>query len=361
MTVLPAASSGPAAVWSIIQGHTRYWVTNAAVRLGVFGALQSGALTAAELAVILPAAGAQLEVLLDSLVAVGLLDRSGAAYSLTDVSAEFLVPGRERYMGELVLHSPGRHDNWPLLAETVQSGRPAFPVDEDVRFWRDIAAAAFTTQLAIARRTLQLAGIGGDACALRVLDLGAGAGPWAVALLQALPAATAVANDLPGVADLARDSARLHGVADRLTVQEGDFQLVSFAPASFDVVVLANVVRTEGEECAPRLLLRAAGWLKPGGTMLIADYFLDEDRSSAQTALLLGATMMANTRRGRTFTVSRHGTWLHDAGFGGVDVLEPLPGAQVLLARRDSSPIADPASRESSPPPEEAATEGPHG
>jgi hypothetical protein len=334
MSIAPAPMNGPAAVWSIIQGHTRYWVTNASVRLGVFGALQSGALSAAELALALPAAPAQLEVLLDSLVATGLLDRSGAAYSLTAVSGEFLVPGRERYMGELVLHSPGRHDNWPLLAETVQSGRPPFPVDEDVRFWRDMSAAAFTTQLGIARRTVELAELGGDNCALRILDLGAGAAPWAVGLLQALPGATAVANDLPGVADLAGDSARLHGVAGRLTVQEGDFQLTGFPPASFDVVVLANVVRTEGEECAPRLLLRAASWLKPEGAMLIADYFLDEDRRDAQTALLLGATMMANTRRGRTFTVSRYRGWLHDAGLGRVDVLEPLPGAQVLVARR---------------------------
>lgn len=333
MSSASAPPSGPAAVWSIIQGHTRYWVTNAAVHLGVFAALEAGPRSAAELGAALPAARPQLEVLLDSLVACGLLARTGQAYSLTEVSTEFLVPGRERYMGDLVLHSPGRHENWPVLAETVHDGKPAHPVDEDVRFWRDISAAAFGTQLGIARRTAPMAGLCGDA-PLRILDLGAGAGPWAVALLQALPNATAVANDLPGVADLARESARRHDVGERLRVQEGDFQLATFPAQHFDVVVLANVVRTEGEECAPRLLLRAAGWLKPGGTLLIADYFLDEERRDASTALLLGVTMMANTRRGRTFTVSRHRTWLHDAGFSDVAVLEPLPNAQVISARR---------------------------
>jgi hypothetical protein len=43
---------------------------------------------------------------------------------------------------------------------------------------------------------------------------------------------------------------------------------------------------------------------------------------------------MANTRRGRTFTVSRHRRWLRDAGLDAVAVLQPLPAAQVLLARR---------------------------
>ncbi len=334
MSVAPvSAPGGPAVVWSIIQGHARYWVTNTAVRLGVFAALQSGGRSAAELATTLALAPQHLEVLLDALVGVGLLERAGDAYLLGDVAAGFLVPGRERYMGDLVLHSPGRHENWPLLAETVRSGRPAFPVDEDVRFWRDISAAAFTTQLAVARRTAQLAGLGGDA-PLRILDLGAGAAPWSVALLEALPNATAVANDLPGVADLARDAANVHDVTARLTVQEGDFQLTDFGAAAYDVVVLANVVRTEGVECAPRLLLRAASWLRPGGTMLIADYFLDEERRTAQTALLLGATMMANTRRGRTFTVAQHHRWLRDCGFDRVDLLAPLPNAQVLAARR---------------------------
>ena len=335
MSTTPVAAplAGPAVVWSIIQGHTRYWVTNAAVRLGVFAALQSGGRSVAELSTTLPASPQHLEVLLDALVGIGLLERAGEAYLLGDTAAELLVPGRERYMGDLVLHSPGRHENWPLLAETVESGRPAHPVDEDVRFWRDIAAAAFTTQLALARRTAQIAGLCGEA-PLRILDCGAGAAPWSVALLEAMPNATAVADDLPGVAALARESARVHGVAARLTVQEGDFQLTDFGAAGFDVVVLANVVRTEGGECAPRLLLRAASWLKPGGTMLIADYFLDEDRRAAQTALLLGATMMANTRRGRTFTVEQHRRWLADAGFDSVDVVEPLPNAQVLVARR---------------------------
>jgi hypothetical protein len=43
--------------------------------------------------------------------------------------------------------------------------------------------------------------------------------------------------------------------------------------------------------------------------------------------------MMANTISGRTFTVSRHLHWLRDAGLSAVELLEPLPGAQVLVAR----------------------------
>jgi SAM-dependent methyltransferase len=336
------AAATPGDVWSIIQGHTRYWVANAAVQLGIFAELSDhGPSSSAQLAATLPAAPAQLDVLLDALVGIGLLDRvaaggSGEAYALTEVSAQFLVPGGERYMGDLVLHSPGRHENWPLVAGTVASGVPVFPVDEDTGFWRDITEATFPTQHALAGRTAATVGLHGDA-PLCILDVGAGAAPWSIALLQALPNATAVANDLPGMADLAKASAQRHGVAARLVVRAGDYRVVAFQRAQFDVVVLANVVRTEGESGAPRLLRRTAGWLRPGGVLLLADYFLDEERRGNLTALLLGVTMMANTICGRTFTVERHREWLHDAGFSAVELVEPLPGAQVIIARRAES------------------------
>lgn len=324
----------PGAIWSIIQGHTRYWATSAAVQLGVFAALQDGGHSAAQLAATLPAAAPQLEVLLDALVGMELLERGDDdAYTLTQVSADHLLPGGGRYMGDLVLHSGGRQDNWPLLAGTVAGGAPVFPVDEDVRFWRDIACATFTTQLALAARTAEVCGLHGDD-ALRMLDVGAGAAPWAIALLQALPNATAVANDLPDIVPMAADMAARHGVGERLRTEPADFRVAQFGLAAYDIVVLANVLRTEGEQGAPRLLRRAGTWLRPGGTLLVADYVLDDARRRNLTALLLGVTMMANTVCGRTFTESRHRAWLHDAGLVDAELIEPLPNAQVLVARR---------------------------
>lgn len=328
--------SSPAAVWSIIQGHTRFWVTQAAVKLGVFDGLRDGGRTAAELATFLPATRPHLDVLLDALVGLELLQRSGEVYTLAPVSAAYLTPGGERYMGDLMLHSFGRQENWPLLAGTVSGGAPMFPLDEDVRFWRDIARATFSTQHALARRTAALVGLHGDA-PLHVLDVGAGAASWAVALLEALPNASAVANDLAEVVSLAWNAAAEYGVASRLMVEAGDFRVAAFAPAGFDVVVLANVLRTEGETGAPQLLRRARRWLRPGGTLLLADYVVDDERRENLTALLLGVVMMANTICGRTFTEREFRSWLRDAGFTGVELLEPLPNNHVFVARRPES------------------------
>jgi 2-polyprenyl-3-methyl-5-hydroxy-6-metoxy-1,4-benzoquinol methylase len=327
----------PAAIWSIIQGHTRYWAVEAAVRLGVFDAVASGKRRAADVAQSCAAAPAQLRVLLDALVAAGMLTRDGDDYELTAESEAFLVRSSGRYMGDLVLHSPGRHENWLTLADAVRRGEPSAPIDDDEAFWCDIASATWSVQHELASRTVVVSGLSKSDAPLRILDVGAGGAPWAIALLEALPHATAVVNDLPQVIAVARSAAERVGLLDRVTFAAGDYRQMSQPDGAFDIVVLANVVRTEGEVGAPVLVRRAATWAKPSGVVLIADYFVDDERRSAVTALFLGLTMMANTSHGATFTLSRYRSWLDAAGLPEVGVLEPAPGAQVLVARREAA------------------------
>lgn len=328
----PEPPVSPGVIWSIIQGHTRYWAVAAAVRLGVFDLVMAGQRSVADLARDGHAEPAQLQVLLDALVTIGMLAREGDEYTLTAESEAFLVRSSARFMGDLVLHSPGRHENWLTLADTVRRGRPPSPIDEDQEFWRDIAGATWSVQHELARRTVIAMGLAGSEKPLRILDVGAGAAPWAIALLQALPNATALVNDLPDVLTVARSQVERTGLVGRVTFVAGDHRTVSLADGGFDVVVLANVVRTEGERLAPVMLRRAGGWLAPAGAVLLADYFVDDERRAATTALLLGLTMMANTRHGATFTVSQYRGWLTAAGLADVELLE-LGGAQVIVAR----------------------------
>jgi hypothetical protein len=44
--------------------------------------------------------------------------------------------------------------------------------------------------------------------------------------------------------------------------------------------------------------------------------------------------MLACTEHGRTFTHADHRTWLHSAGFEDVELVEPLPFTEVLVATR---------------------------
>jgi ubiquinone/menaquinone biosynthesis C-methylase UbiE len=317
----------PGAVWRVINGCSAYFVAVAGVRLGVFDALASGPLDAPTLAARCGAPATRVQMLCDALVGIGLLGRDGAAYVNTPESDTFLVGERPRSMRDLLLHSPGPFENWPALAGTVRGESPPQVVGGD--FYRDLVRATFPTQYAAA-------------CALRddlgtvtrVLDLGAGAAPWAIALLETNPDAGAVLNDLPAVIDITRESAAAHGCADRCSFVAGDYFDVELDDAAFDVVVLGHVLRAEGADGARRLLRRALGALRPGGTVVVADYFLDDDRQGPVNALLLGATMMAATPDGATFTRTAYRGWLADAGATSVEARQPVPFQEVLLARK---------------------------
>jgi SAM-dependent methyltransferase len=192
--------------------------------------------------------------------------------------------------------------------------------------------ATFPTQHRLATRTAGLLGWARHPGAPRVLDLGAGGAPWAIALLQQHPAATAVVNDLPDIVEEAVARAVTAGVDDRIETRAGDYYEVDLDAGAFDVVVLGHICRAEGEDGSRRLIGRARSALRPGGRVLLADYFLDNGRKHNVLGALMGATMIAATSRGRPFTHEDAHRWLSEAGFGSIRLLEPIRFNQVYVA-----------------------------
>jgi protein-(glutamine-N5) methyltransferase, release factor-specific len=84
--------------------------------------------------------------------------------------------------------------------------------------------------------------------AFRFADLGTGSGILAVTLTHLFPNATAVAVDKsPNALKVARNNARMHGVADRIAFVQGDFTTSLLDAAAFDLVVSNPPYVTEKE------------------------------------------------------------------------------------------------------------------
>lgn len=328
----------PAApVWDVIEGYGRFHVLCSALELGVFDLLvDTGPATADTLAIRLDVSASHLETLLEGVVALALLDRRHGLFELNDTAKRYLVTDSPASMAALVPVSPGPLENWSGLTETVRTGVPADPVDDDAGFHVPLVEGTFTTINRCAMRAdLQLRYTALDEP--RVLELGAGGAPWTVAVLDANPGATSVVNDLDGVIHVARDkvSDRAHG--DRVEFRPGSFHDIDIEPGAYDIVVLGHVCRTEGEAGTRSLMQRAFDALRPGGRVLIGDYFCDEQRSQAGHALMMGVTMMASTRRGGTFTHGQVGEWLTDIGFEAVRCIEPIGFQEVVVGVRSPS------------------------
>ncbi|MGH9091088.1 MAG: methyltransferase [Acidimicrobiales bacterium] len=339
MTAAPGAPAGGARTigqfWGVVHGLTGYFSVLAADELGVFTCLAEGPADAATVAARCGADPGRMLALLGGNVAAGALECSEGRFSLAPLAADHLVAGAPGYLGALLRHSPGPLGNWEALAATVRGAPPPRDVGrEEGQFLAELVAATFPVQLAVARAVVggwAASRLPGDA---RLLELGAGAAPWAVALLAARPGATAVVNDLPGVLPEAERSLAAHGVGERATLAPGSYWEVPLPEAAFDVAVLAHVCRAEGDEGAAALVRRAAGALAPGGWLLLAEYLLDNDLSGPAQAQLLGVTMAASTARGATFTRGQAAAWLEGAGLVPQGEVPAVPPTTVLAARK---------------------------
>jgi SAM-dependent methyltransferase len=322
-----------APVWGIIQGFGSYWMLVAAIDLGVFDAIQSAGTTrAGDLAATLDVAPLHLTHLLDALVSFGFLDQVDDVYELTETAERYLCTDGAASMAALVRVAPGPLDNWTLLADTIRTGRVATPIEDDpAAFYGPLVRATFPTQLRAATRLGVMLGWARRP-GLRVLDLGAGCAPWAIAILGQSPGSTAVVNDHADVLQLAEAMITEHGLASRAEMRPGDFHAIAFESATYDVVVLGHVCRTEGDERSIALIERAAAALVPGGQLILADYFADNARKFNPFGVQMGMTMLASTEHGGMLTHGQVSGWLRGAGLQAIRLLEPIGFNQVYVA-----------------------------
>ena len=83
---------------------------------------------------------------------------------------------------------------------------------------------------------------------------------------------------------------------------------------TYDLILCGHVCRFISDERTKNLFSRLAESLRSGGTLLIADIFMAEDRANPPPALILDLSMLVNTAGGRIRAVSEIAHWLSESG-----------------------------------------------
>jgi ubiquinone/menaquinone biosynthesis C-methylase UbiE len=173
---------------------------------------------------------------------------------------------------------------------------------------------------------------------LRVLDIGAGAAPWSLALATREPSSTVIAVDLPAVMRSTRTAVRRAGLEDRYEFVEGSaFDVDWGEPRSYDLALIANICHLFGENANLQLLRRVADALRPAGRVAIVDLLPTEHGDGPRPAVLYALGLVLRTSSGRIYPYSTFRRWLGQAGFEDPsrnDLPGPFPLTLITATRR---------------------------
>lgn len=309
----------------------------AAVRLRLFTHLAHTALTPAALAALAHTAPEPTERLLKGLEGQGLVEREGSAYRLTALSAHFLVEGQPGYLGGDTLAMLDYLPAWFELDRTLSTSDPYRDLGDAATaeaFFAPRVRDLFPLVHPVAKRTAAIVPLKMPEVSLHVLDVAAGSAPWSAAFALRYPSAHVTALDLPKVVAQGQQQMDELALKDRYTWIEADMEAWQYPAHAYDLVIVAHVCRFIGEERARTLLGKLIKSLHVGGTLILADVFLADDRSGPPAALTLDLSMLVNTAQGHIRTCSEVSAWLQDRGLSEIRRLDGVGPFPVIVAQK---------------------------
>lgn len=315
-------------------GYVPPLVIEAGIRHQVFDLLDAGPKSVSEIHEAPGASIRGLSAIMNVLTGLNFLAKDAQdVYSLTPESAAFLVSTKPSFQGGIILHTSKQLlPKWLDLSEIVATGKPASSVNQEAagsEFFQQLVTDIFPMSYPSAQMLAQTLNFGDAGELVSVLDLAAGSGVWGIALAQNSHRVRVTAVDWPNVLPVTRRTVERFHLSDRFTFVEGDLLSADFG-GGHTVTTLGHILHSEGEERSRKLLAKVFDSLAPGGTIAIAEFLVNEDRTGPVGSLFFAVNMLVNTDNGNTYSFGEISAWLAEAGFVNAHTV-PAPGPSPLV------------------------------
>jgi SAM-dependent methyltransferase len=330
-------SNSPERIMQFAWGFAPPLTIGVAVRNRVFDFLDTTPHTAEEVAEYANGSTRGWRAVLNCLVGIGLLTQESLRYRTTPESSTFLVTSKPTYRGGFFRHiSTQLIPSWLNLEEIVRVGKPKGRVNDreaGEEFFAEFVNDLFPLSYPAVNELGLYLKLKEATSEIRVLDIATGSGVWGIGLAQQSEHVQVSAVDWPLVLEVTRQMTDRFGLTNRFEFLAGDILEVDF-PDTCDVATLGHILHSEGENRSRALLKKVHQALKPGGTIAIAEFTPNSDRTGPPQSLIFAVNMLVNTDAGDTYPFEQISSWLAEAGF--VDAREfPSPGpAPLILANR---------------------------
>lgn len=334
MSTAVIAPVTPERIYQFAFAYAPPLILEAAILHHVFDVLDNGPKSLSEIGLLTGASERGLSAILNVLVGLEFLAKDAKGnYSLTPESATFLVSTKPEFQGGLIRHT-SEHllPKWLGLNEVVATGKPVAAVNRQgtgseffEKFVTDIFPMSYHVAQELARHL--------ELNAASVLDLAAGSGVWGIALAQSSAQVRVTSVDWPGVLPITKKTVDRFGLSERFTFVAGDLLEADFG-SGHHAATLGHILHSEGEERSQLLLTKTFEALAPGGTIAVAEFLVNAERTGPMNGLIFAVNMLVNTDCGDTYSFEEIGGWLREAGFIEVRTLDTHGPSPLILATK---------------------------
>ncbi|MFQ5949811.1 MAG: methyltransferase [Nitrospiria bacterium] len=285
----------------------------AGIELDIFTRIGRRSITASGLARQAKASPEGMTFLLNALAGMGLLNKQGGRYRNTRLSRSYLDTASPKSISNFLWLAGQHWENWIGLSDAVRKGRSRanFDLPDDPRFRKRFAKALHERSFYLTPKLIRHIHLGE---AKSLLDLGGGAGSYAFSLIRKTPGLCATIFDRPPAAMVALAEARRAGLSKRVSVIGGDLFCDNYG-GPYDAVFYSNVIHIYGPKENLQILKKIKMALKPGGRLIIVEYFLEKDHAHPPEVSSFALMMYLITASGNCYTWDEVRHWLRRFGF----------------------------------------------
>jgi hypothetical protein len=332
--------SQPLSPERILQTGLAFWPSKtllSAIEIGVFTELARGPEQFAPLSGRLGLHPRSARDFLDTLTALGFLQRTGDTYANTPETDLFLDERKPSYIGGIL--EMANHRLYPFWGHLTEALRTGLPQNELKSGGPGVFETLYADPARLKQFLAAMTGISHGANMTigrafpwkdyrTIVDVGTAQGDLAAQVALANPHLRGQGFDLQEVAPIFEEYIARVGVADRVTFAPGSFFDVPLPRA--DVVMMGHILHDWDLPTKQMLIGKAYDALPAGGALIVYEAIIDDDRSKNAFGLMMSLNMLIETPGGFDYTGADCQGWMKAAGFTTTRV-EPLVGPDSMV------------------------------
>lgn len=323
----------------IMQVGMGFWASKTlltAVNMGLFTHMSQGDLSGQNIREKLGLHERSLYDFLDTLVALGFLKRRGlketAIYSNADDSDLFLDKNKPSYVGGILEMSNNRlYQFWQHLEEGLKTGLPqneiktrGKPIFEELYASEEKLREFLSAMCGIQMGNFMVFANKFDFSNYKTLcDIGGAGGYLSAQVAMNHDHMHCTSFDLPPVSPIAAENMSNMGLADKVSIQSGDFFKDDFPKA--DVITMGNILHDWGTKDKKALMKKAYEALPSGGSLVVIENIIDNDRKENDFGLMMSLNMLIETPEGYDFSAADFDELAKETGYSETAII-PLAG-----------------------------------